>query len=179
MKVSSVLPTLIFFTLVAVIRPAVAEEPEPCGLVSEHVSFCGEDLEWRLVDNGQSTANANYWNASQTFASITVQDAGQTQGLSINSMSNFIVESMRDYNGGVWAPLLDQSVDRIDGLTGRTVVLSPTKEGVTAVYAITIVVTRDNTLILKTFVVANDYTAEHQTLHADFLSRLRLDYPNG
>ncbi len=153
-------------------------EPGPTGAclpVSGSVEFCGIPAEWKPVPK-QGVFSILYRHDDRTIGGFIAERIGSADGMSFAVMSKGILAQVGALAGTApeMVPVLSTSDDTVSGFRATTMVYGAKIEGVSLVYANSIVVGVHDLVQVVTWEIGTDYTEAHRAAHADFVNDTRL-----
>ena len=118
-----------------------------------------------------------YRHDDRHYGYFIIEDIGLNDGLSIETLRSSALEGIAEQAGVTAAqiPVLQVTAVTVDGIDAETMVYGGRVDGLTFVYANTMVLTRDTTLQALTHSVGTEFTDKHQDLHNRFLEDIRLN----
>ena len=148
-----------------------------CKVVARNLSFCGSPREWQRVSNAPAPLAAQYKRRGFEYGQMLVEDIGLDQGMNLKLMRDAALQNAGQASGQAPEDVLVLADDpiKVDGIDGATLAYLVEFRGTKVVFANTLLLTKEQTMQLQTYVVGADrYSDKHQTLHAEFLDQIEV-----
>jgi len=148
-----------------------------CQFSSGPVEFCGSAMTWRTMpDSGNPDIDAFYQYSERLFAMIILEGLGRNAGIDEEAFQSITLTNFASRTGTTAedVPVLSVEDGELSGQDVRTLAYSGSVDGLPLVFANTLLLLDGHNAQFITYSIGQEFTEEHQNLHAQFLSDITI-----
>ncbi|MEM7722285.1 MAG: hypothetical protein AAF376_07910 [Pseudomonadota bacterium] len=148
-----------------------------CTFVDHPISFCGDTSVFVPVrDSGNPDVDAMFRVSDRLFAMLIVEDFGRDVGVTEEALTQIVIENLASAAGVSTADIriLETEDARVSNTNRPSIVYGGELDGVSIVYANTLVVEADHSAQLITYSIGSTYSDAHRRVNERFLQAIRI-----
>lgn len=160
-------------------REAATVPATGCRSVAETVQFCSAGSLWQYSPSqADETAHRSVFRYDdRNYGMLIPETFGAADGVTLDTMRRVVIQNAAEAGGIApnQVPVLETSNAPVQGQAATTVVYLASIDGVSYVFANTVVITRRVSTQIVTYSIGSAYDTSARRIHEDFVSRVRIN----
>lgn len=154
-----------------------AEVAPGCDPIAMGVSFCYPAGQWQGSPPPGPDITAAYRHDDKHYAQFIIEAVGADDGANAGMMRKIVVQNAAAATGQSMSDIPTLAIEEamIAGKNAETIVYKVNFDGLSVVFANSILIEKKQMMQAMTYALGTDFSAKHKALHAEFLEDIQMN----